>query len=147
MVPLHVEDAGSAVAIAFEGEAPGGIADAFGEIGVGRGGKRADEPARAGGTRRRACGLAEQESGDAAFRRAEREAAAGGEIEGAGVAWYLGDDGGEAGAAQPLLEDPQCVGGLAHARNDEAGRIEPVGAQATAVGQAGFGARRLLHDP
>ncbi len=65
MVPLHIEDAGGAPAVAFKGEAPGGMADRRGMIRARRRRLRGDQPARGGCARPRMAGLAHEQAHDA----------------------------------------------------------------------------------
>jgi len=107
MIPLQVEAAGAAVAVAFEVEPPGGAADALGKA-VERAGRRGCRPpAGPGGAGLGGGGLAEQEARHSALPGAKRQAAAGGEIERPGVPAQLAEDGGKSRTAEALLEDPE----------------------------------------
>jgi hypothetical protein len=67
MVPLHVEDAGDAVTIAFEGETPRRVADAIRVLGVQCRRQGRYLPARARGAGLAARRGAKKQTGDAAF--------------------------------------------------------------------------------
>jgi hypothetical protein len=91
--------------------------------------------------------MAEQQSHDAMLAGAEGETAAGSEIKEARVSSHLGHYRGETATAQPLLEDPQGIGGLCNADDDEVRRVEAEGGEAVAGGQAGFAGFPLFDHP
>ena len=107
MIPLQVEPAGHAGPVAFEVKPPDGAADACGETAEGGGGLRLDQPAGGSGPRLGPGGLAQKQPHDPAVAGPERQPPAGSEVEGVGMAAQLGEHGGKAGAAKPLLEHPQ----------------------------------------
>ena len=147
MVPLQVKAAGRAGAIALEGEAPGRAADAAVEIVEGRCRAGRHAPAGGGGTGFGGGGLAEEKAHDPVFASPERQPPAGGEVEPAGMAAEFGEDGREAGAAQPVLEDPEGLPRPAGTDDAEPPRIEAEMIEAGPVRCAGLADGRFLHHP
>jgi hypothetical protein len=123
------------------------MADAFRKIVVDRCRQRRDQPARVGGAGRRAVRLAEQQPHDAVLGSAERQPAAGSEIEQARVAAYLGEHGGETATAQSLLEYPEGVLRFRHAHDDYARRVEAEAGEPGAIGEAGLAHGGGFDDP
>jgi hypothetical protein len=78
---------------------------------------------------------------------AERQAAAGGEVEETGVAVHLGEDGRETAAAEPFLEDPEGIPGAPDRNHDETPRIKTEAAEAHTVKLAGFPGGSSFGDP
>ena len=146
MIPLQVECAGAAGAVACKVEAPARAADAFGEVVERAGGARRDAPAGLGGTGLGRRGLAEQEAGYPALPGAEGETPAGGEVEHLRVAAQLAEHGGEPGTAESFLEHPQRLLRAPGLDHQEPWRSEAELAEAGAMGIAAFAERRLLGD-
>lgn len=78
---------------------------------------------------------------------AERQAAAGGEIELARIAGDLGKHGGEPAAAEPFLEDPERIDGAGHPDEDEAGRRKAEAPETGGIGHSRVVCCSGLHDP
>jgi hypothetical protein len=147
MVPFHIEDAGGALAVAFQRQAPGGMADASGIFGARRCRLGRHEPAGIGGAGEYAIGLAEQQAHDAVLAGAERQTPARGQIEETRVASDLGQDRGEAAAAKAFLEHPEGVGGLGDADNDQAPYIEAEAVETGAIGKSGLARGGCFDNP
>ena len=147
MIPLHVDGAGAAAAVAFQRQPPGRPADAGGVIVGGDGGQRRHAPAGQRRARVGFAGLAQEQAHHAAGLGAQRQTPAGGEIEDAGRAADLGQHGGKPATGEPFLEDPERVGGLAHAHDNEPRRIASETVEPDAIGQAGLAGGRGFHDP
>jgi hypothetical protein len=148
MVPLHIEGAGSAAAVAFERQAPDRLADPGGVVVEDRGRAGRDQPAGEGGARfGLGEALAQKQAGDAAGAGAQRQTAAGGEVEKPGVTANLDEDRGEAATAEAFLAHPQGIERPGDAHHDQASRVEAETGEADAIGQSALAGGGLLDDP
>jgi hypothetical protein len=91
--------------------------------------------------------MAEEESHDAALPGAQRQTPARGQVETAGVAADLGQDGGEAATAKPFLENPERLARTAHRDDEQPLRIESETIQSGPMRQAGIAGSRGFHHP
>ena len=147
MVPLHIEDAGGALAVAFQRQAPGGMADAGGIFSACRCQLGRHEPAGIGGTGENAIRLTQKEPSDPVFAGAECQTPACGKVEETRVAPDLGQYRSEAVAAEPLLEHPEGICCRGNADDDQAARIEAEAGETGAVGKSGLARGGGFDDP
>jgi len=103
MIPFQVENACCSIAIALERETPGRPADAGVKIVENRSRTGRDMPTRGRGAGLGSAGLTEQQAHDAALVGSQSQPSAGGEVELAGMASYLGEGGGQCAAAKGFL--------------------------------------------
>lgn len=145
-MPLHIDCSRRAEPIALQLKPPGRPADAEGKFRVLCRDRRNCE-ARERRARLRRAALAQKQTGDAAIAGTQCQPPARGKIEDCGIAPYFHDHCRKAGAAEPLLEDPERLAGFFHADRDQPFGIESKARETGTVGNARFPRRTRLADP
>lgn len=134
-------------AVALQFEVPGGTADPLGKAVHRPCRQRADAPARQRRARLRFPSLVQKEAKHARLAGAQRQAPAGGEVEGNRPAANFAEYGGKAGAAEALFERPERLLRALHLDEDEATRIDAELHETRPIRGAGLLQRSAFADP
>jgi hypothetical protein len=147
MVPLHIEDAGGALAVTFQRQTPGWMTDAGRIFGARLCRLRCHEPASIGGAGEYAIGLTKKKPHHPVLAGAEGQTPACGQVEEARVASDLGHHCREPAATKSLLEHPEGVGGPGDADDDQTFGIETEAGKPGPIRKPGFSCRGGFDDP